>query len=61
MTDQDTRVTCTACANKRGGWCVNAAAAQLRHVNGRAEIGPALAALRQRCFGFKAKGGSANG
>ena len=51
--DKDPRGTCTRCSNLRGAWCVAAKAALLRHLDGRAEIGPALAGLMQHCPAFK--------
>jgi hypothetical protein len=48
----DDRVTCTVCANLRGGLCVNARQAGLHERNNRAEISRTLAAMLQRCPGF---------
>ena len=55
MTDED-RVTCTTCRYLRAGWCHNAVAAQLSAKAQRAEVGPQLRVLLQRCFGWSFKG-----
>lgn len=55
LLDVDTRVTCTECRAFTGKECQNPVAAGLKLTWGKAEIGPTLAAMRQRCFGFKAK------
>lgn len=47
MTD-DTRVTCTTCANLRNGWCSQAKRARIG-IGERIEIGRALAELPQHC------------
>ena len=53
--DEDTRPRCTACRNLRGSWCQAAKAALLAHRDGRAEIGPTLANMPQRCPAFLAR------
>jgi hypothetical protein len=53
--DIDTRVTCTACRHFTGKECKNPHDAGLALTYGKAEVGPALAALKQRCFGFAKK------
>ena len=53
--DADTRPRCTACRNLRGSWCQAAKAALLAHRDGRAEIGPTLANMPQRCPAFLAR------
>ena len=55
MPTDDDRVTCTTCRHLRAGWCHNAAAAQLSAKMPRAEVGPQLRALLQRCFGRAAR------
>ena len=54
-TDTDDRVTCTTCRHLRAGWCHNAVAARLTFWHPRAEVGPQLRALLQRCFGWAAR------
>jgi hypothetical protein len=51
----DDRSTCTACANFTRGWCSRAIAAGMSRSRDRAEIGPTLAALLQRCPAFTAR------
>ena len=51
MTDED-RVTCNTCRHLKAGWCHNAVLAQLHRTAQRAEVGPQLRALLQRCAGF---------
>lgn len=55
MTDDlDDRVTCLDCGNLDRGYCTNARAAGLTtRFDDKAEIGPTLAALLQRCNGFR--------
>ena len=53
--DIDDRVTCTTCRHLRAGWCLNAVAAQLSEKASRAEVGPQLRVLLQRCFGWAAR------
>lgn len=52
--DVDTRVTCTTCRAYQDGKCLRPNAAGLALTRGVAEIGPTLARLKQRCFGFRA-------
>jgi len=54
MSTDDPRVRCTDCNNLQRGHCVAPKAAGLRANYGKAEIGPTLAALLQRCAGFVA-------
>lgn len=53
--DIDTRVVCTDCRAFDGSACLRPRAAGLSLTRGRAEVGPELAALKQRCFGFTPK------
>ena len=53
--DIDPRVTCTACRAFTGRECKRPNAAGLALTRGVAEIGPMLANMKQRCFGFKQK------
>ena len=50
--DLDDRVTCRGCNHLQRGYCVAPARAGLKHQYGKAEIGPTLASLPQRCLGF---------
>jgi len=52
MTTDDTRVRCADCNNLQRGHCIAPRQAGLRAHYGKAEIGPTLAALLQRCAGF---------
>lgn len=52
--DPDTRPRCVDCKHRQRGYCVNARQALLSRF-GRAEVGPALANLRQQCPGFGSK------
>jgi hypothetical protein len=54
LQDIDPRVTCNTCRAYQDGKCLRPNAAGLALTRGIAEIGPALAALPQRCFGFRA-------
>ena len=54
MTTDDPRVRCADCNNLQRGHCIAPRQAGLRAHYGKAEIGPTLAALLQRCAGFVA-------